>query len=113
MSFKPGDIVQLLSGGPSMTVASVPEPGVLFSFVVTDWFGSHGELQRGYFVPEALRLSGETTTAAAFKERLLKRLGQYRRRLVEETGVRSERDGIRLEVVEYLFSLVASLPCPR
>ena len=50
-SFKCGDVVQLLSGGPAMTVAEVFQNGV----VSTQWFVK-GKLQEGDFLPGNLKV---------------------------------------------------------
>ena len=54
MAFKEGDIVQLKSGGPKMTVTRVQQ--VLDDTVVnTSWF-SGSKLEHGGFTPNAIQL---------------------------------------------------------
>jgi uncharacterized protein YodC (DUF2158 family) len=52
-AFKSGDVVQLRSGGPKMTVASINGPKV-----VTTWFVSN-KLQRGMFSADTLALASD------------------------------------------------------
>jgi len=53
MSIKPGNVVLLKSGGPSMTVVSVDEDEI-----GCVWIGDDGELFRETFPPIALDLAG-------------------------------------------------------
>jgi uncharacterized protein YodC (DUF2158 family) len=51
--FKTGDIVQLKSGGPQMTVKEAPrEP--LGGEIICQWFGGK-ELEQGWFPPDSLK----------------------------------------------------------
>lgn len=50
--FKPGDVVVLKSGGPSMTVESIEEDGG----VSCCWFDEHGKEDTSVFSPAMLRL---------------------------------------------------------
>ena len=50
-SFKPGDVVQLNSGGPKMTVVSVQSDGTLRCV----WFQEDGKQDNGVFAQVALR----------------------------------------------------------
>lgn len=58
-SFKLGDVVQLKSGGPKMTIISVPE-SVAYNQYGCSWFGGKKH-ERGHFPPEALELAKETS----------------------------------------------------
>lgn len=49
--FKAGDVVQLKSGGPLMTVAAIKDYGV-----VSKWFGDDGKFHEDTSRPELLRL---------------------------------------------------------
>ncbi len=48
--FKPGDVVRLKSGGPSMTVEKIGAEG----WIVCNWFAEGKELKTGTFVADAL-----------------------------------------------------------
>ena len=50
-SFRPGDVVQLNSGGPKMTVVSVQSDGTLRCV----WFQEDGKQDSGVFAQVALR----------------------------------------------------------
>jgi uncharacterized protein YodC (DUF2158 family) len=50
-SFKPGDVVQLNSGGPKMTVVAVQSDGTLRCV----WFLEDGKQDNGVFAQAALR----------------------------------------------------------
>ena len=50
-SFKPGDVVQLNSGGPKMTLESVQNDGTLRCV----WFQEDGKRDSGVFAQVALR----------------------------------------------------------
>lgn len=52
MTFKVGDIVQLKSGGPPMTVTQVNTNLVGFSEVKCQWF--FGQMETGTFIPDVL-----------------------------------------------------------
>ncbi|WP_084652760.1 DUF2158 domain-containing protein [Mesorhizobium sp. WSM1293] len=49
MAFKVGDIVQLKSGGPAMTVVALHTPTSLH----TSWFAGHKN-EKAFFHPDAL-----------------------------------------------------------
>ncbi|MGO9116044.1 MAG: YodC family protein [Desulfomonilaceae bacterium] len=49
-TFKPGDVVQVVSGGPGMTVAEVEEKGVW-----CEWFNEKGEHKTELFSPNVLK----------------------------------------------------------
>jgi uncharacterized protein YodC (DUF2158 family) len=51
LTFKPGDVVQLNSGGPKMTVVAVQSDGTLRCI----WFQEDGKQDNGVFVQVALR----------------------------------------------------------
>ena len=51
LSFKPGDVVQLNSGGPKMTVVAVQSDGTLSCV----WFHEDGKQENGVFAQVALR----------------------------------------------------------
>ena len=50
-SFKPGDVVQLNSGGPKMTVVAAQSDGTLRCI----WFHEDGKQDNGVFAQVALR----------------------------------------------------------
>ena len=52
-TFKPGDKVQLKSGGPVMTVAAVPDIPLDGAKINCQWF-SGSKLQDGWFNPSSL-----------------------------------------------------------
>ena len=52
MTFKVGDIVQLKSGGPPMTVTQVNTNLVGFSEIECQWF--FGQMETGTFIPDVL-----------------------------------------------------------
>ena len=52
MTFKVGDIVQLRSGGPPMTVAQVNTNMVGFTEIKCHWF--FGKMETATFIPEVL-----------------------------------------------------------
>lgn len=59
--FKPGDIVRLRSGGPTMTVEQVGIDMLSRERVWVNWFTSDGELKHATFPQEALEYcEGET-----------------------------------------------------
>lgn len=45
MSFQIGDVIELKSGGPKMTVSAISESGVL----ECTWFNSENMIQTGHF----------------------------------------------------------------
>ncbi len=49
--WKEGDVVQLKSGGPLMTVANAEKPKSLYC----QWFNSAFELKGDFFNPDALK----------------------------------------------------------
>ena len=50
---KIGDVVQLISGGPKMTVAGFPRTGTLYCA----WFiGDHDKLHNEYFLTDTVQL---------------------------------------------------------
>ena len=51
LNFKPGDVVQLNSGGPKMTVAVVQSDGTLRCV----WFHEDGKADSGVFAQVAIR----------------------------------------------------------
>jgi uncharacterized protein YodC (DUF2158 family) len=51
LAFKPGDVVQLNSGGPRMTVVVVQSDGTLQCI----WFHEDGKQDQGVFAQVALR----------------------------------------------------------
>jgi uncharacterized protein YodC (DUF2158 family) len=51
LAFKPGDVVQLNSGGPKMTVEAVQSDGMLRCV----WFHEDGKRDNGVFAQVALR----------------------------------------------------------
>jgi uncharacterized protein YodC (DUF2158 family) len=51
LAFKPGDVVQLNSGGPKMTVEAVQSDGTLRCV----WFHEDGKRDNGVFAQVALR----------------------------------------------------------
>jgi uncharacterized protein YodC (DUF2158 family) len=55
----PGAIVQLKSGGPKMTVASVVKDGLseFKGMLKCQWFDTDSQLNKNFFVPEALQLA--------------------------------------------------------
>ena len=53
-SFNPGDVVQLKSGGPVMTVGPV-KPGPSGQLVTVSWFTESGKLEHSRFLAEALK----------------------------------------------------------
>lgn len=55
--FKKGDIVQLKSGGPKMTINNYTDGSRVFC----KWFNSKNEVQSEVFQQEALVLATETT----------------------------------------------------
>ena len=55
MDFKPGDIVRLKSGGPSMTVDEVEKKGNVTS-IFCFWFDG-AQLEDGEFAPASLALA--------------------------------------------------------
>ena len=57
VTYKIGDIVRLKSGGPSMTITQVHEPGPLdrIPTVNTSWFGGK-KLENGHFPFDAIEL---------------------------------------------------------
>jgi uncharacterized protein YodC (DUF2158 family) len=58
VAYKVGDLVQLKSGGPKMTVTGVPTSGYADPHYSTSWFaGSKNE--HGLFPEEALMLATE------------------------------------------------------
>lgn len=50
-NFKIGDVVQLKSGGPAMTVSETNDAGM----VLCTWFNSQNELQKQAFTQEILK----------------------------------------------------------
>jgi uncharacterized protein YodC (DUF2158 family) len=54
-----GAVVQLKSGGPHMTVASVVKDGLseFKGMLKCQWFDVDGQLSKNFFVPEALQLA--------------------------------------------------------
>jgi len=56
-NFKPGDVVQLNSGGPKMTVAAVQSDGTLRCV----WFHEDGKQDNGVFAQVALRAAKTKT----------------------------------------------------
>jgi uncharacterized protein YodC (DUF2158 family) len=54
-NFKEGDVVQLKSGGPKMTVKTMHTDGDVYC----QWF-SGSKLQDGYFKPHSLQKGEET-----------------------------------------------------
>jgi uncharacterized protein YodC (DUF2158 family) len=59
LAFKVGDIVQLKSGGPDMTVGELDTAmGTQREIVRCKWFGGR-KLESGSFAPESLILSSE------------------------------------------------------
>ena len=50
--FKIGDVVQLKSGGPTMTVANVSGDS---GTVVCHWFDDHGQLKKATLVSESVK----------------------------------------------------------
>jgi uncharacterized protein YodC (DUF2158 family) len=52
--FKPGDVVQLKSGGPNMTVTQVGTNGFGNPTVWVTWFGEKNKQENSTFTPEAL-----------------------------------------------------------
>lgn len=53
--FKVGDVVELKTGGPSMTVQSLGGTGtVQGKKLMCSWFDETKKLQEGYFAPETL-----------------------------------------------------------
>jgi uncharacterized protein YodC (DUF2158 family) len=50
MKFKVGDVVQLKSGGPTMTVVKLSEENI-----VVNWFTDRKTLARGIFVSDMLK----------------------------------------------------------
>lgn len=53
-SFSAGDVVQLKSGGPPMTVTKIlnGRDGIM---VFVSWFNEQGKLEHGRFAPDSLR----------------------------------------------------------
>ena len=51
LAFKPGDVVQLNSGGPKMTIEAVQSDGTLCCV----WFHEDGKQDHGVFAQVALR----------------------------------------------------------
>lgn len=55
--FKVGDVVQLKSGGPNMTVSCVLDEGFMIPrSVVTDWFDENNRICHESFAPDSLKL---------------------------------------------------------
>lgn len=54
LKFKVGDIVQLKSGGPAMTVAKRPEGGVYGENYLCQWFKGASK-EQGHFVEDILQ----------------------------------------------------------
>jgi uncharacterized protein YodC (DUF2158 family) len=54
--FRKGDIVQLKSGGPTMTIKQMPDG--LGDEYICQWFGGK-KLEQGYFPPESLKKATE------------------------------------------------------
>ena len=61
MAFKAGDIVQLKSGGPSMTVDQTGRDGYDQERIWVTWFDENHRLRQGTFAPEALKPAEEQT----------------------------------------------------
>jgi len=55
VKFKVGDLVELLSGGPVMTVADVQD-SIGPTVITTQWFSGR-KLEVGHFAPEVLKRS--------------------------------------------------------
>ena len=53
-TFKVGDVVELKSGGPAMTVTVVTTGGPLGDLINTTWF-SGAKKETGHFPPDSLR----------------------------------------------------------
>jgi len=58
--FRAGDVVQLKSGGASMTVMKAPRGKLVFC----QWFQGEGELYEEHFEPVCLRKVPETASQA-------------------------------------------------
>ena len=58
-AFKPGDVVQIKSGGPAMTVIGYSE-FVNNNSILCLWFTEAGELRNGVFFPEVLDFQQST-----------------------------------------------------
>lgn len=60
-TFRRGDVVRLLSGGPKMTVTEVGSGDFLLSLregdVVCEWFDGHGKRHRDQFSVDLLKLA--------------------------------------------------------
>ena len=55
--FNVGDVVELKSGGPDMTVTRIRDNGSLRC----TWFGKDDKPQYGSYKPEVLKLSGDSS----------------------------------------------------
>jgi uncharacterized protein YodC (DUF2158 family) len=54
--FKPGDVVQLKSGGPKMTVTQVGNDGFGHPAVWVVWFGEKNKQEKSTFAPDTLEI---------------------------------------------------------
>lgn len=57
MGFNIGDVVQLVSGGPEMTVAALDRSSVIGRGVEVTWF-ERGRLRREWLPRKALKVAG-------------------------------------------------------